>query len=35
MREININEIQGFSIGNAQDEKGGTGCTAILCPREQ
>lgn len=33
MREININEIQGFSIGNAQDEKGGTGCTAILCPK--
>ena len=33
MREININEIQGFSIGNAQDEKGGTGCTAILCSK--
>lgn len=33
MREIKINEIQGFSIGNAQDEKGGTGCTAILCSK--
>ena len=33
MRDTNINEIQGFSIGNAQDEKGGTGCTAILCPK--
>ena len=31
MKEIEINEIEGFRIGNAQDMEGGTGCTAILC----
>ena len=31
MKEIEINEIKGFRIGNAQDKEGGTGCTAILC----
>ncbi|NLD20296.1 MAG: P1 family peptidase [Clostridiales bacterium] len=31
MKEININQIEGFNIGNAQNEEGGTGCTAILC----
>lgn len=31
MKEIEINEIEGFRIGNAQDKEGGTGCTAILC----
>lgn len=31
MKEINISEIEGFNIGNAQNEKGGTGCTAVLC----
>lgn len=30
MKEIKINEIEGFRIGNAQDEKGGTGCTVII-----
>ena len=32
MKEISIKEIEGIKIGNAQDEKGGTGCTVILCP---
>ncbi len=31
IKEIEINEIEGFRIGNAQDKEGGTGCTAILC----
>lgn len=31
MKEIRINEIEGFRIGSAQDEKGGTGCTVIIC----
>lgn len=31
MKEIEINEIEGFRIGNAHDKEGGTGCTAILC----
>jgi L-aminopeptidase/D-esterase-like protein len=31
MKEIKISEIEGFRIGHAQDEKGGTGCTAIIC----
>lgn len=30
MKQININEIEGFRIGNAQDIEGGTGCTVIL-----
>lgn len=33
MKQIQINEINGFFIGNAQDEKGATGCTAILCKK--
>lgn len=33
MKEIDIRSIVGFYIGNAQDEKGGTGCTAIYCPK--
>lgn len=32
MREIDIRCIEGIFIGNAQDLKGGTGCTAIYCP---
>ena len=32
MKEISIKEIEGIKIGNAQDKKGGTGCTVILCP---
>lgn len=31
MKEIKINEIEGFLIGNAQDIEKGTGCTVILC----
>ncbi|MBQ2746958.1 MAG: P1 family peptidase [Firmicutes bacterium] len=31
MKEISITEIEGILIGNAQDEKGATGCTAIIC----
>lgn len=30
MKEISINEIEGFRIGNAQDIEGGTGCTVII-----
>ena len=32
MKKIDIRSIEGILIGNAQDEKGGTGCTAIYCP---
>ncbi|ERI94517.1 peptidase family T4 [Clostridiales bacterium oral taxon 876 str. F0540] len=31
MREININKIQGIRIGNAQNMKGPTGCTVVIC----
>ena len=30
MKKIDIREIKGFKIGNAQDEKGATGVTAII-----
>jgi L-aminopeptidase/D-esterase-like protein len=33
MKEIGIHEIEGFLIGQAQDERAGTGCTAILCEK--
>ena len=33
MKEIQINELTDFKIGHAQDEKGGTGCTVILCEK--
>lgn len=33
MKEISISEIKGFRVGNAQDEKGGTGCTAVICEK--
>ncbi|EOS59671.1 hypothetical protein C815_02075 [Firmicutes bacterium M10-2] len=33
MREIKINEIENFRIGNAQDLDGATGCTVILCEK--
>lgn len=32
LKEIDIREIDGFLIGNAENEKTATGCTAILCP---
>ena len=33
MEYIDINEIEGFKIGNAEDIKGGTGVTAIICEK--
>ncbi|MEG1497237.1 MAG: P1 family peptidase [Clostridiales bacterium] len=33
MKEIKINEIPGFQIGNAENKEGGTGCTAVVCPK--
>lgn len=33
MKYIDINKIDGFKIGNAQDKKGGTGCTTIICEK--
>ncbi|MGL4483456.1 MAG: P1 family peptidase [Anaerovoracaceae bacterium] len=33
MKQISISELREFKIGHAQDEKGGTGCTAILCEK--
>ncbi|MBR2802945.1 MAG: P1 family peptidase [Erysipelotrichaceae bacterium] len=31
MKEIDLCEIEGFRIGNAEDAEKGTGCTVILC----
>lgn len=31
MKEIHVSEIEGFCIGHAHNEKGATGCTAIIC----
>lgn len=31
MKEVNITDINGIEVGHAQDLKGGTGCTVILC----
>lgn len=31
MKEINFNDIQGIKIGNAQNMKGPTGCTVVMC----
>lgn len=31
MKEIDIMEVGGFSIGHAQNEEAGTGCTVLLC----
>ncbi len=33
MKEIGINQIEGFSIGNEQDFEAGTGVTVILCEK--
>ncbi len=33
MKEINISEIKGIKIGNAQNLEGATGCTAIICEK--
>ena len=31
VEEVSINEISGFRIGQAQDDKAATGCTVIIC----
>ena len=31
MKEINIRELPGFRIGNAQNSEGGSGCTVVIC----
>lgn len=31
MKEIKITDIKGIQVGQAQDEKAGTGCTVIIC----
>lgn len=33
IKEIKITDIEGFQIGNAQNEKAGTGCTVVLCKK--
>lgn len=33
MTFININEIENFRIGHAENKKGGTGCTVIICAK--
>lgn len=33
MKDIKIQEIKDFQLGNAQDIENGTGCTVILCPK--
>lgn len=33
MKEISIHDVEGFMIGNAQNEEAATGCTAILCKK--
>lgn len=32
-RKIDVTEIPGFRLGNAEDLKAGTGCTAIICEK--
>lgn len=32
MKPISLQEIKGFRIGSAQDERGGTGCTVLIFP---
>src|SRR5690554_1918380 len=31
MKEVNITDIKDIKIGHAQDNKGGSGCTVIIC----
>lgn len=33
MKEIKIQEIEGFKIGSAQNIEGATGCTVIIAPK--
>ena len=32
-RKIEITDIPGFKLGNAEDIQGGTGCTAVICEK--
>lgn len=32
-RKIDITDIPGFKLGNAEDIQGGTGCTAVICEK--
>ena len=32
LREIPLEDIQGFRIGSSDDAAGGTGCTVLICP---
>lgn len=32
MEKVDITQIQGIHMGNAQNQEAGTGCTVILCP---
>ena len=31
IKEIKITDIENIKIGNAENEKAGTGCTVIIC----
>jgi L-aminopeptidase/D-esterase-like protein len=33
MKEIGLTEIDGIRVGHAQDRRGGTGCTVVLCEK--
>lgn len=33
MKEISIEQIEGFRIGNAQNTAGGSGCTVVICEK--
>ncbi len=33
MRKIEVNQIEGFRLGNAEDAAAGTGCTVIICEK--
>lgn len=32
MKEIRLQDIEGFRIGSAENQEAGTGCTVIICP---
>lgn len=33
MKEIKLQDIEGFQIGSVENKEGGTGCTVIVCPQ--
>lgn len=33
VREIRLTDIKGIRVGHAQNEEGGTGCTAVICEK--